>query len=55
MARNLFSDPSITQKNDATCIGSRRGMARRAKRNSNKRDRQRLRRELLGLMKKEWS
>lgn len=47
MARSLFKDPSITQKCDATCIPNRRGMARRAKRNSNKRDRQRLGKELM--------
>ena len=47
MARSLFRDPSIRQKNDATCIGNKRGMARRAKRNSNKRDRQLLRKELV--------
>jgi hypothetical protein len=46
MARSLFKDMSISQKNNASCINNKRGMARRAKRNSNKRDRQRLQREL---------
>jgi len=45
MARNLHKDPSIRQKNDASSISSKRGMARRAKRNSNKRDRQLLKKE----------
>lgn len=41
MARNNGGkDPSIHQKNDASSINNKRGMARRAKRNSNKRDRQ---------------
>ena len=42
MARSLHKDSSITQSNDASCIGNHRGMARRAKRNSNKTDRQSL-------------
>ena len=46
MARSLRRDPSISQKCNAGCIGSRRGMARRAKRYSNKRDRRLLRQEL---------
>lgn len=46
MARNLHKDPSISQKNDASCIGNKRCMAKRAKRNSNKRDRQRLKNDL---------
>lgn len=46
MARSLGRDPSITQKNDASCIGNIRGMARRAKTQSNKTDRQRLQAEL---------
>lgn len=46
MARSLCKDQSISQKNDASCIGNKRGMARRAKRNSNKRDRQRLDKDL---------
>jgi hypothetical protein len=45
MAR-IGKDVSITQKNDASCINNRRGMARRAKRNSNKRDRQILQKQL---------
>lgn len=40
MSRNLHKDPSISQKNDASCINNKRGMAKRAKRNSNKRYRQ---------------
>ena len=46
MARSLCKDQSISQKNDASCIGNKRGMARRAKRNSNKRDRQLLQKDL---------
>lgn len=46
MARSLHKDPSINQKNDASCISNRRGKARRAKRHSNKRDRQLLRKDL---------
>lgn len=45
MARNS-KDPSISIRNDASCINNKRGMARRAKRNSNKRDRQLLRADL---------
>lgn len=47
MARSLCKDQSITQKNDASCIGNHRHMAHRAKTNSNKRDRQFLRKLLL--------
>jgi hypothetical protein len=50
MARSQFKDMSITQKNRASCINSKRGMARRAKRNSNKRGRQRLMKELLEMI-----
>ena len=46
MARSARKDQSITQKNDASSISNRRGMSRRAKRNSNKRDRQFLNKEL---------
>lgn len=46
MARSLGRDQSIKQKNDASSIGNNRGMARRAKRHSNKVDRQRLKRQL---------
>jgi hypothetical protein len=46
MARSLGKDQSITGKNDASCIGNKRRMARRAKRNSNKRDRQFLNKDL---------
>jgi hypothetical protein len=46
MARSLHKDPSISQKNDASSIGNKRGMAKRAKRNSNKRDRQKLQKDL---------
>lgn len=46
MARSLGRDPSIKQKNDASCINNTRGMARRAKRHSNKVDRQRLKEDL---------
>jgi hypothetical protein len=37
---------NITQSNDASSIGNKRGKAKRAKRNSSKRDRQRLNKEL---------
>jgi len=47
LARSLRKDPSITQKNDASGIGNKRGKARRAKTNSNKRDRQCLRKDLI--------
>ena len=40
MAKSLGRDQSIHQKNNASSINYRRGKARRAKRNSNKRDRQ---------------
>jgi restriction endonuclease len=43
-------DQSISQKNDASCINNKRGMAHRAKRNSNKRDRQFLSRETVDLI-----
>lgn len=46
MARSLHKDPSITQKNDASSIGNKRRKARKAKTNSNKRDRQFLQRDL---------
>lgn len=46
MARSLGRDQSVAQRNNASCIGNKRGMARRAKRNSNKRDRQFLARDL---------
>jgi len=46
MARSLHKDQSITQKNDASCIGNARRKARRAKTNSNKRDRQFLDKDL---------
>lgn len=46
MARSLHRDQSISQKNNASCIGNKRGMARRAKRNSNKADRQFLQKDL---------
>lgn len=43
MARSLGRDPSISQRNDASCINNTR---RKAKTNSNKTDRQRLKRDL---------
>lgn len=46
MARSLGKDPSITQSNDASCIGNKRRKARKAKTNSNKTDRQRLKKDL---------
>lgn len=46
MARSLGRDPSITQKNNASSIGNARRKARRAKTNSNKRDRQLLKKDL---------
>ncbi len=45
MARN-GRDPSIHQGNDASCIGNHRRMARRAKTDSNKTDRQSLQKDL---------
>lgn len=45
MARR-WRDPSINQSNDTSCIGNKRGMARRAKRYSNKIDRRLLKQEL---------
>lgn len=45
MARSS-KDPSISQKNDATSINNKRGMARRAKRNSSHRDRQKLKKDM---------
>lgn len=53
MARNLRKDQSIVPSNDASCIGNRRGMARRAKRQSNKSDRQHLN-KMLKLDYQEW-
>ena len=46
MARSKGKDPSITQDNDASCIGNKRRMARKAKTQSNKKDRQALKKEL---------
>lgn len=46
MARSLHKDQSITQKNDASSIGNKRRKARKAKTNSNKRDRQFLNKDL---------
>lgn len=46
MARSLGKDPSISQRNDASCIGNKRRKARKAKTNSNKTDRQRLKKDL---------
>jgi len=46
MARSLNKDQSITQKNDASSIGNKRRKARKAKTNSNKRDRQFLQKDL---------
>jgi hypothetical protein len=46
MARSPRKDPSITQKNDASSISNTRRKARRAKTNSNKRDRQLLNKDL---------
>jgi hypothetical protein len=46
MARQHFKDPSISQRNDASCINNKRGMARRAKRKSGKTDRQLLKKAL---------
>lgn len=47
MARSIGKDPSITQKNDASCIGNKRKKAHKAKTNSNKRDRQILKKDLV--------
>jgi hypothetical protein len=47
MARSHGKDPSISQRNDASSIGNQRRMARRAKIQSNKTDRQRLQKDLL--------
>lgn len=46
MARSLGRDQSISQRNNASSIGNKRGMARRAKRKSNKTDRQTLKKDL---------
>ncbi len=46
MARSPRKDQSITQKNDASSIGNERRKARKAKTNSNKRDRQFLSKDL---------
>jgi hypothetical protein len=46
MARSLGRDPSINQRNDASSIGNARRKARKAKTNSNKTDRQRLKADL---------
>jgi hypothetical protein len=46
MARAPFKDPSITQSNCKKCISHRRGMGCRAKRHSNKIDRQLLKKDL---------
>lgn len=46
MARSVNRDPSIKQQNDASCINNVRGMARRAKRHSNKVDRRLLAKDL---------
>jgi len=54
MARSLGKDPSIKQKNDASSIGNERGMARRAKRHSNKVDRQRLKIDLQEKIMDQW-
>lgn len=43
-------DPSINQKNDASSIGNKRQMAKRAKRHSNKQDRQNLQKDLEKMM-----
>ena len=51
MARSHFRDQSISQKNDSSSIGNKRGMARRAKKNSSHRDRQMLKKELDLLVK----
>lgn len=46
MSKSALKNQKITQKNDASSIGNKRGMARRAKKNSSHRDRQRLKEEL---------
>lgn len=50
MARSLHKDPSITQSNDASSIGNKRRMARKAKTQSNKSDRQALNKDLEGFV-----
>jgi hypothetical protein len=45
MARSHHRDPSITQSNNASHVTPKRGMPRRAKRHSNKVDRQILQRD----------
>lgn len=37
----------VSQKNDASCVNNKRGMARRAKRNSSKRARRHVKKDLL--------
>jgi hypothetical protein len=46
MARSLHKDPSITISNDASSISNKFRRARMAKTNSNKTDRQLLRKDL---------
>lgn len=45
MKRKVIKAASVTQSNDASCIGNKRGMARRAKRHSAKCQRQFLQKE----------
>ena len=46
MARNKHKDPSITQSNDGSCTDSKRRQNKRTKTNSNKKDRQALKKDL---------
>lgn len=45
MRRKELKVRSVTQSNDASCIGNKRGMARKAKRHSAKKARQALKEE----------
>jgi len=53
MARKARKDQSITQSNDASSIGNRRRMNKKAKTNSNKKDRQRLKKDLPAFQRKD--
>ena len=46
MARKRGKDPSITQSNDSSCTDSKRRQNKRTKTNSNKKDRQALKKDL---------
>ena len=45
LTRKIYMATCVTQANDASCIGNKRGMARRAKRYSNEAMRQLMKKE----------